>query len=124
MKSAAQTKRKPSKETAKASRKATPAPRAKKTARPKEAVQPDRPPAVQPEAARPTAPDVIVGPPMPDLTSFGVDQRDAQAHVGGCDHCGRAHRHVLKNPKDAMALQYFGRNIAACLARKQAKAPA
>jgi hypothetical protein len=118
MKSAAQTKRQPSKETAKASRKATPAPRAKKTARPVQAE------AVRAAAARATPADVIVGPPMPDLTTFGVDQRDAQTHVGECEHCGRAHRHVLKNPKDAMALQSFGRNIAACLARKQAKAPA
>ena len=114
MKSAAQTKRQPSKVTAKPSRTATPARRAVKAARP-----------VQPEAAaRTTPPDPIVGPPMPDLTTFGVDQRDAQAHVGECDHCGRAHRHVVKNPKDAMALQSFGRNVATCLARKQAKAPA
>ena len=53
---------------------------------------------------------------MPDLTTFGVDQGDAQAHVGGCEQCGRAYRHVVKNPKDAMALQSFGRNLAVCLA--------
>ena len=61
---------------------------------------------------------------MPDLTSFGVAQGDAQAHVAQCEQCGRAHRHVMKNPKDTMALQSFGRNIATCLAGKQAKAPA
>jgi hypothetical protein len=112
MKSAAPTKRQPSKETAKPSHEATPGRRAQKAA-------PD-----QPRAARTTAPDTHSSPPMPDLTAFGVDQRTAQAHVGQCEQCGRAHRHVLKNPKDAMALQSFGRNLAACLAGKQAQASA
>ena len=62
--------------------------------------------------------------PMPDLTAFGVDQGHAQAHVAACEQCGRAYRHVVKNPKDAMALQYFGRNLAVCLAGKQVKVPA
>jgi len=61
---------------------------------------------------------------MPDLKTFGVDQADAQAHIGQCEQCGRAYRHVVKNPKDAMALQSFGRNIAVCLAGKQATPPA
>jgi hypothetical protein len=61
---------------------------------------------------------------MPDLTAFDVDPHAAQAHVAECDHCGRAHRHVMKNPKDVMALQSFGRNISACLAAKQTTAPA
>jgi hypothetical protein len=30
----------------------------------------------------------------------------------------------VKNPKDAMALQSFGRNLAVCLAGKPAKVPA
>jgi hypothetical protein len=57
---------------------------------------------------------------MPDLTAFGVSQRDADAHVGQCEPCGRAYKHVVKNPKDAMALQSFGRNIACCLAGRAA----
>ena len=61
---------------------------------------------------------------MPDLTTFGIDRSHAQAHVGVCEQCGRAHRHVVKNPKDAMALQSFGRNLSVCLAGKQAKVPA
>jgi hypothetical protein len=61
---------------------------------------------------------------MPDLTTFGIDQGHAQAHVAMCEQCGRAYRHVVKNPKDAMALQSFGRNVAVCLAGKPAKVPA
>ena len=72
----------------------------------------------------PAAPaDGKAGSTMPDLTAFGVTQRDAEAHVGQCEQCGRAHRHVLKNPKDAMALESFGRNIACCLAGKPASKP-
>jgi len=56
---------------------------------------------------------------MPDLTNFGVASSDAQAHVGQCEPCGRAHRHVVKNPKDVMALESFGHHIASCLAGKR-----
>ena len=113
MKSTAQTKRQPSKVTAKQSREATPVRRAAKPAPPAKA-----------EAPRPVPPNGNGGVPMPDLTTFGIDQGDAQAHVGVCEQCGRAHRHVVKNPKDAMALQSFGRNLAVCLAGKQATVPA
>ena len=107
MKSAAQTKNQSSKNTVEASRDATPARRTKKE------TMPAQTPAAPPARAAGNA-----GSPMPDLTTFGVDQRDAQAHVGQCEQCGRASRHVVKNPKDAMALQSFGRNIAVCLAGK------
>ena len=113
MKSAAQPKKQPSKSIARASRDATPVRRAEKATPP----APDEAPRTAPPAGNGSSP-------MPDLTAFGVDQRDAQAHVGQCEQCGRAHRHVMKNPKDAMALQSFGRNIAVCLAGKQANAPA
>ena len=62
--------------------------------------------------------------PMPDLTQFGVSASDAQAHVARCEDCRRAHNHVTKNPKDAMALESFGRRIGTCLAGKQAAAHA
>ncbi len=113
MKSAAQTKKQPSKVSAKASCEAAPVRRAEKPT-----------PRVQPEAPRPATPDGNASTPMPDLTAFGVEQRDAQAHLAQCEQCERAHRHVMKNPKDVMALQSFGRNLATCLAGKQAKAPA
>jgi hypothetical protein len=107
MKSAAQTKKQPSKPKAKAA----PATRANKPARPAPAERP------QPAApARPTASPVVA---MPDLTGFGVDADAARAHVAQCEECGRAHRHVVKNPKDAMALDSFGRHIAVCLAGKR-----
>jgi hypothetical protein len=113
MKSAAQTKKQPSKETAKATREASQVHRTEKVK-----------PQVRPETTRP-APANGNGngaTPMPDLTAFGVDPHAAQAHVAQCEQCGRAHRHVMKNPKDAMALESFGRNISVCLAGKQASA--
>jgi hypothetical protein len=113
MKSTAQTKRPPSKATAKQSREATPVRRAEKPAPPAKA-----------EAPRTVPPSGNGSTPMPDLTTFGVEQGQAQAHVGLCEQCGRAYRHVVKNPKDAMALQSFGRNLAVCLAGKPAKVPA
>jgi hypothetical protein len=73
-------------------------------------------PRVQAATPRPAAPAADASTPMPDLTAFQVPQRDAQAHVAQCEPCGRAYRHVVKNPKDAMALQSFGKNIASCLA--------
>jgi len=78
--------------------------------------EPRRAPAEPPAAARA---DAKAASTMPDLTAFGVSQRDADAHVGQCEPCGRAYKHVVKNPKDTMALQSFGRNIACCLAGKQ-----
>jgi hypothetical protein len=114
MKSTAQTKPKPSKATAKPSRDATPVRRAEKPATPSAKV----------EAPRPVPPSGSGGVPMPDLTTFGIDPGHAQAHVGLCEQCGRAYRHVMKNPKDAMALQSFARNLAVCLAGKQATMPA
>jgi len=111
MKSAAQPKREATKETAKRSREATPARRPEKPVSPTTAAAP-----------RTAPPNGNGGVPMPDLKAFGVDSSDAQAHVGQCEQCGRAHRHVVKNPKDAMALEFFGRNLAVCLAGKQAKA--
>lgn len=118
MKSTAQTKRQPAKATAKQSRDAMPvrraakpAPVAKAEARAAKPVPP-----VTTEAPRTVPPHGNGSVPMPDLTTFGVDQGQAQAHVAGCEQCGRAYRHVVKNPKDAMALQSFGRNLAVCLA--------
>src|SRR5262245_20734503 len=113
MKSAAQPKKQPNKGSERASRDATPVHRAEKPT-----------PPARDEAPRTAPPAVNGSSPMSDLTPFGVDQHDAQAHVGQCELCGRAYRHVMKNPKDAMALQSFGRNIAVCLAGKQATAPA
>jgi hypothetical protein len=113
MKSTAQAKRQPSKETAKQSRDATPVRRAEKPA-----------PAAKAEAPRTVPSSGSGSAPMPDLTTFGIDQSHAQAHVGVCEQCGRAYRHVVKNPKDAMALQSFGSNLAVCLAGKQVKVPA
>ena len=107
MKHAEQTKTQPTKGGAKASRDAT-------------AVRPVK----ETPAPRPARPDGSASAPMPDLTAFGVEQRDAQAHIAQCEPCERAHRHVVKNPKDAMALQSFGRNISVCLAGKQTKSPA
>src|SRR5262245_45801915 len=111
MKSAARTKKQPSKVSAKTSRPATPVRWAKK-----------QPPPVSATAAPPTAPtNGTHAPSMPDLTPFGVDSRDAETHVGRCEHCGRAHRHVIKNPKDAMALEFFAKNIGRCLVREKTK---
>ena len=107
-----QTKRKePSKARPTASRNAEPVRRVKKEVRP----APVETPAAQP---------VNGGPSMPDLAAFGISQTDAQAHVAHCEECGRAYRHVAKNPKDAMALQSFGRRIAACLPQKHDQAQA
>jgi hypothetical protein len=103
----AELKRKPaSKDGAKASREGEPVRRIDKESR--------RAPV---EAPRPGAAETST--PMLDLTPFGVSQSDAQAHVGACEECGRAYRHVAKNPKDAMALESFGRRIGSCLAGKQ-----
>ena len=113
MKSTAQTKRQPNSQTAKQSRKAAPVRRVEKPAPP---VKAETPPTVPPSSNSSV--------PMPDLTTFGIEQGQAQTHVGVCEQCGRAYRHVVKNPKDAMALQSFGRNLAVCLAGKQANAPA
>jgi len=113
MKGAAQTKKQPAKATTKASRPATPTRRAEK---PTAKVQGATPPAVPANGNTTT--------PMPDLKPFGVDLGAAQAHVVQCEQCGRAYRHVMKNPKDAMALDSFGRHVAVCLARKPSTAPA
>jgi len=113
MKTAAQTKKQPSKPKAKSAREATAAPRASKLA---------RPPAERPQPAAPVRTPAAAVVPMPDLAGFGVDADAARAHVGQCEECGRAHRHVVKNPKDAMALDSFGRHIAICLAGKPATA--
>jgi len=110
MKSAAQTTKQPSKKSATAARDTTPVRRAEKGTR---RVQAEAPPTVSPDGSGNS--------PMPDLSTFGIEQRDAQAHVGQCEPCGRAHRHVVKNPRDAMALESFGRHLASCLAGKQAK---
>src|SRR5262249_8384229 len=138
MKSAAQSKKQPSKKSATAARDTTPVRRAtKKTRR----VQADAPRAVtketrrvqaeapgtvtretrrvEAEAPRAVSPDGNGKSSMPDLSTFGIEQRDAQAHVGQCESCGRAHRHVVKNPRDAMALESFGRHLASCLAGTQ-----
>ena len=80
--------------------------------------EPRRAPAEPPVAARA---DGKAAATMPDLTPFGVSQRDADAHVGQCEPCGRAYKLVLKNQKDTMALQSFARNIACCLAGKPDK---
>lgn len=71
-------------------------------------------------AAAPQPKDNGAGASMPDLTKFGISASDAQAHVARCEDCSRAHKHVMKNPKDAMALDSFGRRIGTCLAGKQA----
>ena len=122
MKSAAQTTKQPSKKSAPAARDTTPVRRAEKGTRrvqaetPRTVTKETRP--VQAEAPRTVSPESGSSP-MPDLSTFGIEQRDAQAHVGQCEPCGRAHRHVMKNPRDAMALESFGRHIASCLAGKQ-----
>src|SRR5262249_27039291 len=77
-------------------------------------------PRVQAEAPRPATASAASSLPMPDLGNFGVTAADAQAHVTPCEPCGRAHRHVVKNPKDVMALESFGRPLATCLAGKHA----
>ena len=100
-------KRKPSPEKAKAVREAAPARRVDK--------EPQRAPAEAPRAAAASA-----AAPIPNLAAWGVSEGDARTHLGVCEDCGRAHRHVMKNPKDTMALDSFGRRIAVCLAGKQA----
>ena len=77
---------------------------------------------VQAEQPRAGATDGSV--PMPDLTKYGVSEREAREHVGRCEPCGRAHKHVAKNPQDVMALDSFGRRIATCLAVQGDKARA
>jgi len=119
MKSAAQTKKQPSKPSTKASRPATPA-RHAEPATPR--IQAASPRPAAPAASAPSPGNTTI--PMPDLKAFGVDQGSALAHIGQCEQCGRAHRHVAKNPKDVMAIESFGRNLAVCLAGKQAKTPA
>jgi hypothetical protein len=104
---------------------ATQAPKASRGTRPgaaprKEAARAAEAPRVEPP--RPAAAEGSL--PMPDLTKYGVTERDARAHVVHCEPCGRAHRHVVKNPRDAMALDAFGRHIATCLAVHGEKAPA
>ena len=111
MKSAEPKRKSASKDGAKASREGEPVRRVDKETR--------RAPAEAPRARETEA-----STPMPDLTPFGVSQSDARAHVGACEECGRAYRHVVKNPKDAMALESFGRRIGSCLAGKQEKAHA
>ena len=98
--------------------------RAPKPSRPIEAAPraekpPQRVPAEQP---RPAATDGSL--PMPDLAKYGVAEREARDHVGRCEPCGRAHKHVLKNPKDVMAVDSFGRRLATCLAVQGEKARA
>jgi hypothetical protein len=78
-------------------------------------------PHAQPEKPRPAAADGSL--PMPDLGQYGVKEPEARAHVAQCESCGRAHKHVVKNPKDVMALDAFGRHIAACIAVNQTKTP-
>ena len=112
MKTAVKTKKQPSKKPAAASRKATPVQR---TQKPK--------PEVRPEPTRTAPVNPTAGSAVPDLTTVGVDPHAAGAHVAQCEECARAHRHVLKNPKDAMALESFARRISVCLAR-EAKASA
>jgi len=75
--------------------------------------------AKQPQRVQPASPPAASTArelPLPDLSPFGVSAGDARAHVGVCESCGRAYRHVVKNPKDVTALGYFGRNLASCLA--------
>ena len=115
MKSAAQTKKKPTaKATAKASPKASRSPLPARPARKAPA------PVAPMEAPRPVPAAANGGVAMPDLSAVGVDGHVAETHVAQCEDCGRAHRHVVKNPKDVMARESFGHKIAACLAGKHA----
>ena len=114
MKSSEAKRKEPANHAAKASRGAQPVAPPKKEA---PRVQPEQP---RPEQPRPAATDGQLA--MPDLSKYGVTERDARQHVGQCEPCGRAHRHVLKNPKDVMALDAFGRHIATCLAVQGDKA--
>jgi len=59
--------------------------------------------------------------PMPDLGKYGIVESAAREHVRQCESCGRAHKHVVKNPRDAMALDTFGRHMATCLAVQATK---
>ena len=99
------------------------APKASRSTRPaaapqqkKDAVRVPAEPAARVETPRPATAATDGTLPMPDLTKYGVTERDARAHVAHCEPCGKAHHHVVKNPKDAMALDSFGRRIATCLA--------
>src|SRR5262245_62800237 len=97
-KSAAQTTKQPSKKSAPAARDTPPVRRAEKGTRrvqaetPRTVTKETRP--VQAEAPRTASPE-SGNSPMPDLSTFGIEQRDAQAHVGQCEACGRAHRHEI-----------------------------
>ena len=99
----AKRKQQPSNQAAKPSREPQPAVRAQKEVRP-----------VQPQQPRAGATDGSL--PIPDLGKYGVTEHDAREHLRLCEPCGRAHKHVIKNPKDVMALDAFGRHIATCLA--------
>jgi hypothetical protein len=107
MKTSEAKRKQPSPEKAKAVREAAPARRVDKEAQ--------RAPAEAPREK-----DAGPGVAIPNLASWGVSEGDARTHLGVCEDCGRAHRHVMKNPKDTMALDSFGRRIAVCLAGKQA----
>lgn len=80
----------------------------------KPVIQTAPPPRVQTQGAQAASPAREL--PVPDLSAFGISASDTRAHVGVCESCGRGYRHVAKNPKDVTALQYFGRNLASCLA--------
>jgi hypothetical protein len=106
----------------------TPAPRA---ARDVAAGAPKQAPKEAPKEARrvpPEPPRAAAAPngdaPLPDLTKYGVSEPEARSHLRQCEPCGRAHKHVVKNPKDVMALDAFGRHIATCLAVQGDKAHA
>jgi hypothetical protein len=85
------------------------------------AAEKEAPRAAQLEKPRPAADGAA---PMPNLAQYGVSEAEARTHVAQCESCGRAHKHVIKNPKDAMALDSFGRHIASCIAVNQKSTPA
>ncbi len=82
---------------------------------------PKEAPHAQPEKPRPAADGAL---PMPNLAQYGVSEGEARTHVAQCETCARAHKHVVKNPKDTMALDSFGRHIASCIAVNQKSTPA
>ena len=122
MKSSEAKKKEPAHPAAKASRATQPvAPPRKDGAR----IQVEQPRTQTPtptSTPRPAATDGTL--PVPDLTKYGVNERDAREHVARCEPCGRAHKHILKNPKDVMALDSFGRHVATCIAVQGEKARA
>jgi hypothetical protein len=75
-----------------------------------------RPEAPKHEQPRPAAASPSGELPIPDLAKYGISESEARAHLRTCQTCGVAHRHVVKNPKDVMALDSFGRRIASCVA--------